>query len=285
MHISEGVLTFPVIAAGYAFTAAGVAIGLRSMGGEKIVRTAIFSSAFFIASLIHVPVGPGNAHLVLNGLIGVVLGWQGFCALFVALAAQALLFQFGGLTDLGDKHVQHGIPGVNLLLSLSSRDRRIKKGIVYFRIFGRLPGSIPFRNALGRFALFEWRTFPQRCKAYRHGPRTDHGHRGICDRLCRPVYPKSKPGDSNMIQNGTNARKFLFIVFALLLAHPNPALAHKVNLFCYIENGTVHGEGFFSQGSPVKNSTIEVYDLDTDTLVGETTTNDEGIFSLPINRT
>ena len=101
MHISEGVLTLPVIAGGYAFTAAGVAMGLRSLEGEKIVRTAIFSSAFFIGSLIHVPIGPGNAHLVLNGLVGVVLGWQAFCALLVALAAQALLFQYGGLTALG----------------------------------------------------------------------------------------------------------------------------------------------------------------------------------------
>ncbi len=101
MHISEGVLTLPVIAGGYALTAVGVAIGLRSMEGEKIVRTAIFSSAFFVGSLIHVPLGPSNVHLVLNGLIGVVLGWQAFCALLVALAAQAVLFQYGGLTTLG----------------------------------------------------------------------------------------------------------------------------------------------------------------------------------------
>jgi cobalt/nickel transport system permease protein len=112
MHISEGVLTLPVIAAGYAFTAAGVAIGLRSLEGEKIVRTAIFSSAFFVGSLIHVPVGPSNAHLVLNGLIGVVLGWQAFCALLVALGAQALLFQYGGLTTLGINTFNMGLPAI-----------------------------------------------------------------------------------------------------------------------------------------------------------------------------
>ena len=112
MHISEGVLTLPVIAAGYAATAAGVAIGLRSMVGEKIVRTAIFSSAFFIASLIHIPVGPSNVHLVLNGLVGVVLGWQAFCALLVALAAQALLFQYGGLTTLGINTLNMALPAL-----------------------------------------------------------------------------------------------------------------------------------------------------------------------------
>jgi cobalt/nickel transport system permease protein len=112
MHISEGVLTFPVIVGGYALTAVGVAIGLRSLEGEKIVRTAIFSSAFFIASLIHVPIGPSNVHLVLNGLVGVVLGWQAFCALLVGLAAQALLFQYGGLTTLGVNTFNMALPAL-----------------------------------------------------------------------------------------------------------------------------------------------------------------------------
>lgn len=50
----------------------------------------------------------------------------------------------------------------------------------------------------------------------------------------------------------------------------------------YRENDTVHGEAFFSQGSPVKNSVVEVYDLDTDTLVSTTKTDDEGMFALPV---
>ena len=61
----------------------------------------ILSAAFFVASLIHVPVGLASAHLVLNGLVGVLLGWAAFPSILVALLLQALLFQFGGITVLG----------------------------------------------------------------------------------------------------------------------------------------------------------------------------------------
>ncbi len=62
---------------------------------------AVLSSVFFIASLIHVPVGPSAAHLILNGVCGLLLGWMAFPAILVGLALHALLFQFGGLTTLG----------------------------------------------------------------------------------------------------------------------------------------------------------------------------------------
>ena len=61
----------------------------------------ILSAAFFVASLIHVPVGLASAHLVLNGLVGVLLGWAAFPSILVALLLQALLFQFGGITVRG----------------------------------------------------------------------------------------------------------------------------------------------------------------------------------------
>lgn len=32
------------------------------------------TAAFFVASLIHVPIGPTSVHLLLNGLLGVVVG-------------------------------------------------------------------------------------------------------------------------------------------------------------------------------------------------------------------
>ncbi len=101
MHISEGVLSAPVLVTGAVLSAVGVAIGLRKMSYEKIPQVAVLSSAFFVASLIHVPIGPSSAHLVLNGLLGVLLGWMAFPSILVALALQALLFQFGGFTVLG----------------------------------------------------------------------------------------------------------------------------------------------------------------------------------------
>jgi len=101
MHISEGILSAPVLIAGAALTAAGVSIGLKKMNNENIPRVAVLTSAFFVVSLIRVPLGPSAVHLVLNGLLGMVLGWAAFPAILVGVALQGLLFQFGGLTTLG----------------------------------------------------------------------------------------------------------------------------------------------------------------------------------------
>ncbi len=101
MHISEGVLSAPVLGAGAALTAVGMAIGLKKLDYDRLPQTAILAAGFFVASLVHVPIGPAKAHLVLNGLLGIILGWAAFPAIFVGLVLQALLFQYGGLTSLG----------------------------------------------------------------------------------------------------------------------------------------------------------------------------------------
>jgi cobalt/nickel transport system permease protein len=112
MHISEGILSTPVLAAGAALTVGGIALGLKKMNYEKVPEVAVLSSAFFVASLIHVPVGPSSVHLVLNGLVGVLLGWMAFPSILVALALQALLFQFGGFTVLGVNTFNMAAPAV-----------------------------------------------------------------------------------------------------------------------------------------------------------------------------
>ena len=101
MHISEGVLSGQVLLAGAALTVAGTAIGLKKMDYDRIPQVGILSAAFFLASLVHVPVGPSSVHLILNGLMGLLLGWAAFPAILIALSLQAVLFQFGGLTALG----------------------------------------------------------------------------------------------------------------------------------------------------------------------------------------
>lgn len=112
MHISEGVLSGPVLLAGGVLTAAGTAIGLKKLDYERIARAGILSSAFFVASLIHVPVGPSSVHLILNGIVGLILGWGAFPAILVALFLQGMLFQFGGLTTLGVNTLIMALPAV-----------------------------------------------------------------------------------------------------------------------------------------------------------------------------
>lgn len=112
MHISEGVLSPAVLLGGAALAAAGVTVGMKNMKQKEIPTIGILSAAFFVASLIHVPAGPVSAHLILNGLVGLVLGWKAFPAILVGLALQALLFQFGGITTLGVNTLNMALPAI-----------------------------------------------------------------------------------------------------------------------------------------------------------------------------
>jgi cobalt/nickel transport system permease protein len=138
MHISEGILSLPVLAGGGALGLAGVAWGLRRMPMDRLPQTAVLSAAFFVASLIHVPIPPAQAHLVLNGLLGIILGWAAFPAILVALFLQALLFQFGGLTTLGINTFNMAFPA---LLSWLCLRRLVNKGRTWRLLAGSLAGA------------------------------------------------------------------------------------------------------------------------------------------------
>lgn len=112
MHIVDGALSVPVVAASGAAAAAVVAVAVRKMDYETIPRVGVMASVFFVASLIRVPVGPSTAHLLLLALMGIVLGWAVFPALAAALLLQAILFGFGGVTSLGANILIMGIPGI-----------------------------------------------------------------------------------------------------------------------------------------------------------------------------
>ena len=134
MHISEGILSPPVLAAGWALTAGGLAAGLKKTQTEKLPETALVSAALFLASLVHVPLGPSSIHLTLLGLAGVMLGWSAVPALFIALLLQGILFQFGGLLSLG---VNTTVMGTAALAGSG----------VYRAILPRIPAKLGFLPA------------------------------------------------------------------------------------------------------------------------------------------
>jgi len=127
----EGALAAPVLAGGAALTAAGVALGLRKIDYERIPQVAVLSSAFFVASLIHLPVGFTSAHLILNGLIGVILGWAAFPALLVALLLQSVFFGYGGLTALGVNTLNMAMPAVACYYLFGWRMRAAKRSFLF----------------------------------------------------------------------------------------------------------------------------------------------------------
>ncbi|HGY11152.1 MAG TPA: cobalt transporter CbiM [Desulfobacterales bacterium] len=112
MHISEGILSGQVLSAGAAIAVAGTGIGLKKIDYDKIVHVAILASAFFVASLIHINIGPASVHLILNGILGLLLGFAAIPAILTALLLQSVLFQFGGLTALGVNVVIMAFPAV-----------------------------------------------------------------------------------------------------------------------------------------------------------------------------
>lgn len=156
MHIAEGVLSAPVLGIGVAGALAGVAVGLRRLDYERVPRVAVLASAFFVASLVHVPIPPSSAHLVLTGLTGLILGWAAFPAVLVALTLQAVFFGFGGVTSLGANTVIMGAPAVVCYHLFSHGVRRRSRGTGAAMALGFAAGAlgIALSGGLAAVALF-----------------------------------------------------------------------------------------------------------------------------------
>jgi ABC-type Co2+ transport system permease subunit len=101
VHLADGVLSWPWLGGGFAVAAVMAFLGSWRIRDEEIPHVAVLTAAFFVASQITVPVPPGSAHLLLNGLIGIVLGWRAALAIPIGLFLQAALFAHGGFTTLG----------------------------------------------------------------------------------------------------------------------------------------------------------------------------------------
>jgi cobalt/nickel transport system permease protein len=118
MHIPDGFLPPTVYLTGYGITGAMTWYSLRqirraSLPPEKqIPKASLLTSAFFVASLIHFPIPPTSIHLVMNGLMGIVLGYYAFLGILIGLFFQAVMFGHGGLASLGINAVIMGIPAI-----------------------------------------------------------------------------------------------------------------------------------------------------------------------------
>jgi cobalt/nickel transport system permease protein len=130
MHISEGVLATPVLVGGAALSAAGLGVALKKLKNEDIPKVGVLSAGFFVAGLIHVPIGVASVHLVLNGLVGLILGWLSFPAIFVGLLLQSIMFQYGGITALGVNTFNMGVPALGSYLLFGRLATRTSKSYI-----------------------------------------------------------------------------------------------------------------------------------------------------------
>jgi cobalt/nickel transport system permease protein len=100
LHIHDGLLRAPWLAGGFVVAGGLALLASYRIREEEIPRIALLSAAFFVASLMHLPLGPVSVHLLLTGLVGVVLGRRAPLAILVGVGLQAL-FGHGGFTTIG----------------------------------------------------------------------------------------------------------------------------------------------------------------------------------------
>ena len=112
MHITDGVVSLPVAGVAAAVTGASLVYALKNTSEEEIPRISLLSGAFFVFSLISIPVGPTSVHPLLAGLLGIMLGRRAPLAIFIGLLLQALLFNHGGLTTLGVNMLLVAVPAL-----------------------------------------------------------------------------------------------------------------------------------------------------------------------------
>jgi cobalt/nickel transport system permease protein len=109
VHLSDGILPAPVLVGGFVTAAALARWGAAGLRDEEIPRVAVFTAAFFCASLLHFRVPPTSVHLLFHGLLGVVLGRRALLALPIGLGLQAALLGHGGITTLGVNATLFGV--------------------------------------------------------------------------------------------------------------------------------------------------------------------------------
>jgi cobalt/nickel transport system permease protein len=117
MHIPDGYLPAAVCVVGYVATVAITAVTVRKLTKdeekrEMIPKISLGVAAFFVASLLSIPVPPTSVHLALTGFMGIFLGIYSYPAIFIALAFQAVLFGHGGITTIGVNAFVFGVPAV-----------------------------------------------------------------------------------------------------------------------------------------------------------------------------
>lgn len=127
-HIPDGVLSAPVLIAGAGVSVGLLMLALRRLDYERLPQAAVLSAAFFVSSLINIPMGPSSVHLLLNGLMGLLLGWTVVPAILVALVLQVAFFGFGGLLVLGVNTLNMALPALFCAFFLAPWLKRTSPG-------------------------------------------------------------------------------------------------------------------------------------------------------------
>jgi cobalt/nickel transport system permease protein len=130
VHISADVLSPAWTSLGFVGLAIFLFVGSFRLREDEIPRIALLTSAFFVASSIHIKVPPSSVHLLLNGLAGVILGRRVCIAIPVGLLLQAVLLGHGAISTLGVNSCVMVLPALvaKPLFGLLMRDESLGVG-------------------------------------------------------------------------------------------------------------------------------------------------------------
>ena len=121
MHISDGILSSEVIIVTSVIGLGFLAYALKNLKNRNIAVVSAMGAIFFIASFIHIPLGPTQIHLVLIGILGIILGPTVFLSILIALLLQATLLGYGGLSSLGANLFIMAFPAYLIYLLVKNR--------------------------------------------------------------------------------------------------------------------------------------------------------------------
>jgi cobalt/nickel transport system permease protein len=289
MHISDGILSAPVLIGGWAGAAALSAVTLRRIKLEEIPKISVLTAVFFVADLVHVPAGPTSVHLILNGLMGIILGIRAFPAVFLGVALQTILLGHGGVTVIGQNAVNLGggalvAFGVWQLRHLT----RFKRREV---VFGALAGAIGvFASGMlmATALVLSGREFFVQAKlvvvAHSVIMILEAIVAGTCAGYLARVKPEALAGqrlNAPRLKPAAGPTLVALAIGAALFA-PHPALAHKLLIdYTPVKEGVLV-EAYFPDGTPARNTTMHLMTEDGKVLAQGMTSDQGGhLFAIP----
>jgi len=290
MHISDGVLSGPVLAAGWAGAAVLAAATTRKMDMEEVPKLAVIAGVFFVGSLIRFPIGAASVHLILNGLVGVILGIRAFPAILLGITLQAILFGHGGVSVIG---VNACMMGGGALLAYGVWQLR---NVVSFPkrevVFGGLAGAAGVFVSGCVLALVMVTTGEAFWAVAKTVLWIHVGimiFEGLVAAGCVSFLMKVRPDMLAGWRRGGSARPatppvafWAALAVAATFLAPTSAHAHKLLIdYTPVKEGLLI-EAFFPDGTPARKTTLRLMAEDG-TVVGRGMTNEHGghLFAVP----
>lgn len=142
LHIPNNFLSLTVSIICWAITASVLAVAIsktnRSLGERQVPLMGIMAAFIFAAQMINFPVAGGTSGHLLGGvLVAILLGpWAGMLVMTAVVVVQGLLFQDGGLLEMGANILNMGIItaviGYGLYRAVMTQNRTAKLAAIGF---------------------------------------------------------------------------------------------------------------------------------------------------------